>query len=99
MKIVNINKAPTVCIKDGAIRPDVISLDAILNHVDDEGSGRNAALRTYVYALRDLQVAHSEWDYTQSLEAIDEGQAKVAKAFDKLIAAEFRLNRNCTADE
>ena len=58
MKIVSINNNPSAC-EDGGIRRDVTSLDAIVNNIDT-CEGRNAALKAYVYALRDLQVAHNE---------------------------------------
>ena len=94
MKIISINRAPTVCNADGAIRPDVTSLDAIVANIDP-AMGRNDALRAYIFALRDLQVANSHFPYSTA----DAAQAAVAKAFDRLIAAEFRLNRECVADE
>jgi hypothetical protein len=95
MKIVSINSAPTVCNEDGDIRGDVTSLDHILNHID-HCNGRNDALRAYIYALRDLQYAHNESMYVDSgvTDAdIDRAQAAVAECFDRLIVAEFSLNR------
>jgi hypothetical protein len=92
MKLVSINSAPTVVNADGDIRHDVTSLDAILNHIDG-GEDRNVALRAYVLSLRDLQRAHDSYSYADGLEAIDQAEAAVAKAFDRLIVAEFRLNR------
>jgi hypothetical protein len=91
MKIVSINP---VCDADGDIRPDVTSLDAIVNHID--GEDRNNALRAYIYALRDLQVVDNSYDYRTAdtaLAEIDKAHAAVAKAFDALIVAEFSLNR------
>jgi hypothetical protein len=92
LKIVHISSAPTVCNKDGAIRHDVTSLDAILNHIDT-AEGRNDALRAYIYSLRDLQRVHDSYSYADGLEAVDQAEAAVAQSFDALIAAEFRLNR------
>ena len=88
MKIVSINRAPTVCDVDGHIKSDVTSLDAIVANIDT-ARGRNDALRAYIYALRDLQVANNNFPYS----AADQAQAAVAKAFDALIVAEFSLNR------
>jgi hypothetical protein len=71
----------------------------------DEANGRNDALRAYIYALRDLQRAHD-----RSGIAYEDGRAKansadiaaakaaVAKAFDRLIVAEFSLNRSAPED-
>jgi hypothetical protein len=98
MKILSINSAPTVCNADGGIRHDVTSLDAIVNNIDT-AEGRNDALRAYVLALRDLQVAHNDSMYAdggtidEKFARIDQAQAAVAKAFDSLIVAEFSLNR------
>ena len=44
MKIVSINRAPTVCDVDGHIKSDVTSLDAIVANIDT-ARGRNDALR------------------------------------------------------
>jgi hypothetical protein len=96
MKIISINRAPTVCNAAGAIRPDVTSLDAIVNNIDT-AMGRNDALRAYIYALRDLQVANNNYHYSTAdtaLAQIDQAQAAVAKAFDALIITEFSLNRS-----
>jgi hypothetical protein len=88
MKIVSINQAPKVVNADGHIKPNVKSLDAIVANIDT-ARGRNDALRAYIYALRDLQVANNDPPYS----AADKAQAAVAKAFDALILAEFSLNR------
>jgi hypothetical protein len=97
MKIVSINP---VCDAGGHIKPDVTSLDAIVNNIDTAMGravrGRNDALRAYIYALRDLQVADNNFHFSiadTALAQIDQAQAAVAKAFDALIAAEFALNR------
>jgi hypothetical protein len=87
MKIVSINSTPTVADDDGAIRGDVTDIGKILNNVD-EANGRNDALRAYIYALRDLQRAHDR----------AAAKAAVAKAFDRLIVAEFSLNRSAPED-
>jgi hypothetical protein len=94
MKLVSINSAPTVVDEAGGIRPDVTSLDTILNHID-HCNGRNDAVRAYIYALRDLQVAHDEGPYAEedTDAAIDRAHAAVNKAFDDLIVAEFSINR------
>jgi hypothetical protein len=100
MKIVSINSAPKVCDAVGAIRPDVTSLDAIVNNIDT-ACGRNDALKAYVYALRDLQVANNNYCFSiadTALAKIDQAQAAVARAFDALIVAEFALNRPATVE-
>jgi hypothetical protein len=101
MKIVNINRSPTVCDKDGSIRGGLTDLNKILNTIDS-AHGRNDALRAYIYALRDLQRAHDQSVFAgygtpeQKDERIDQAQAAAAKAFDRLIVAEFSLNRPAT---
>ena len=81
------------------LRHDVVSLDAIVANLD-EGEGRNDALRAYVYALRDLQVAYTATSYAdggtaeEKDAAIRQAQDDVATAFDALIAAEFALNQS-----
>jgi hypothetical protein len=94
MKLVSINSAPTIRDEDGGIRPDVTSLDAILSAIDAV-EGRNDCIRAYVYALRDLQVAHNEGvSVEEDVDAaIDRAHAAVNKAFDALIVAEFAINR------
>jgi hypothetical protein len=93
-RIVAINNAPTVCNEDGTIRSDVTDLNQIVANIDS-CNGRNDALRAYVYALRDLQRAHDRFAYGDVDDAreIDAAQAAVAAAFDRLILAEFTLNR------
>jgi len=94
MKIVSINNNPSACEDGGCIRRDVTSLDAIVNNIDTY-EGRNAALKAYVYALRDLQVAHNDFvNYGDaSRDDIDKAKAAVAKAFDRLVFCEYSLNR------
>jgi hypothetical protein len=92
MKIVNINDAPTVRNDDGGIRHDVTDLGKIIDNID-EAEGRNDALRAYIYALRDLQRAHNESCFETNDADIDRAKAAVNSAFDRLIAAEFSLNR------
>jgi hypothetical protein len=78
MKIVSINNNPSACEDGGCIRRDVTSLDAIVNNIDT-CEGRNAALKAYVYALRDLQVAHNDSAHGDaSLDDIDKAEAAVA---------------------
>jgi hypothetical protein len=91
MKIVSINNAPTVR-EDDTIRHDVVRLDTILANID-AANGRNDALRTYVFALRDLQRANDQYAIAGGPDRIDQAQAVVAEAFDRLIDAEFSLNR------
>jgi hypothetical protein len=99
MKIVSINSTPTVADDDGAIRGDVADIGKILNNVD-EANGRNDALRAYIYALRDLQRANDQFAIIgRDGAAIDQARAAVANAFDRLIAAEFSLNRSSRADD
>ena len=92
LKIVSINNAPTVCDDDGSIRGDVTDIGQILNNIDP-AEGRNDALRAYIYTLRDLQRAHNEYAFEGDGAAVDQAQSNVAKAFDRLIVAEFSLNR------
>lgn len=101
MNIVNINAAPTVCDADGGIRPDVTDINKILDIID-RAEGRNDAIRAYIYALRDLQHAHNESSYADTVDAygkIDRAQAAVAAAFDRLIVAEFSVNRRSWPEE
>jgi hypothetical protein len=98
MKIVSINNNPSACDGDCCIRPDVKNLDAIVANIDT-AEGRNDALRAYVYALRDLQVAYDATGFADGgspedkKKAIDMAKAAVNKAFDRLIFCEFSLNR------
>jgi hypothetical protein len=92
MKIVSISNSPTVCDGDGSIRGDVTDLNRILDSIDQEG--RNDAVRAYIYALRDLQRAHDRHAFFGDNTAIDPAQTAVAAAFDRLILAEFSLNRS-----
>jgi len=100
MKIVRINKNPSACDEDGGLRPGVKSFDAIINNIDT-AEGRTAALKAYIYALRDLQVAYNNdaagYDEAGSQEdrdkAIDVAQAAVREAFDRLVFCEYSLNR------
>jgi hypothetical protein len=93
MKIVRINNVPRVCDEDGTIRGDVTDLNKILHNIDP-CNGCNDALRAYIYALRDLQRAHCELAYDGTLDDIDRAEAAVAVAFDRLVVAEFSLNRD-----
>ena len=69
------------CNEDGAIYPDVTSLDLILKHID-KCNGRNDALRAYIYALRDLQWAHNEFAAYGTVEVavVDQAEAAVREA-------------------
>ena len=91
LKIVTIKNSPTVCDEDGAIRGDVTDIGKILDNID-QAYGRNDALRIYIYALRDLQRANDRY-VIYGEDAVDTAQTAVAKAFDRLIVAEFYLNR------
>jgi len=95
MKVVSINSTPTVCDADGGIRHDVTDLGKIIDNID-ECCGRNDALRAYIYALRDLQWANNQFAYDDET-AIDRAQAAVREAFDRLIVAEFSLNRDLSS--
>jgi hypothetical protein len=79
MKIVSINRAPTVCNADGAIRPTVTSLDAIVANIDT-CNGRNDALRAYIFALRDLQVANNEFGYADVDRTTEEKHAATSES-------------------
>jgi hypothetical protein len=91
MKIVSINAAPSVCDRDCCIRRDVTDLNKILDNIDT-AEGRNDALRAYIYALRDLQHAHNEFAFEGDGDDIDKAQAAVAKAFYRLVSAQFALD-------
>jgi hypothetical protein len=92
VKIVSINNAPTIRDADNIIRTEITDLSKIVDNIDEAG-GRNDALRRYIYALRDLQHAHDVAAYEENDAEIRVAQALVAKAFDRLIVAEFSLNR------
>jgi hypothetical protein len=78
---------------DECIRADLTDLNKILSRIDD-CEGRNDALRAYICALRDLQRANDRFAGPGCDGAeVDQAQAKVAREFDRLIVAEFRLNR------
>lgn len=78
---------------EGLLRSDAMSLDAIVDHID-EANDRNVALREYVYALRDLQITHNDGSYFDTDARIDQAQARVRKAFAYLIEAEQSLNES-----
>jgi hypothetical protein len=93
MNIISINASPTVCDDAGNIRGDVTDIGKILDNVD-QAEGRNDALRAYIYALRDLQRANDRYAcFGGDGTAIDQAQTAVCEAFDRLIVAEFLLNR------
>jgi hypothetical protein len=78
---------------DGCIRADLKDIGKIIDRID-KSEGRNDALKAYVYALRDLQRANDRFAGPGGdLAEVDQAQAKVAREFDRLIAAEFMLNR------
>jgi hypothetical protein len=93
VKIVSINNAPTIRDADNILRAVITDLSKIVDNIDTAG-GRNDALRRYIYALRDLQHAHDVEAYEENDAAIRAAQALVAKTFDRLIVAEFSLNRS-----
>jgi hypothetical protein len=93
MKFVSINESPTHEDGDGCIRAELTDIGKIIDRIDDD-EGRNDALKAYIYALRDLQRANDRCAGVGCDDAeIDQAQAKVAREFDRLIAAEFMLNR------
>jgi len=92
MKFVSINESPTHEDGDGCIRAELTDIGKIIDRIDDD-EGRNDALKAYIYALRDLQRANDRYASVDCADAFDRAQAKVAREFDRLIAAEFRLNR------
>lgn len=93
MKIIAINSAPTVRSED-VLRGDITDLNLILANIDTV-CGRNAALRVYIYALRDLQRAHERCatDGSATDDDIDKAQATVERAFERLIVCQFAINR------
>src|SRR6266550_731538 len=99
MKIVSVSNSPAVCDDEGSIRGDVTDLNKILDFID-QAEGRNDAVRAYIYALRDLQraidlsgIAYEDGRPKTNLADIAAARAAVAEAFDRLILAEFSLNR------
>src|SRR5262245_2936666 len=81
------------CDEHGDIKADETGLDLIIANIDDAG-GRNDALRAYIFALRDWQCICNRGAY----EPVTEAESAAAKrvlddTFDRLIAAEFLLNR------
>ncbi len=62
----------------------------------DQACGRNDAIRAYIYTLRDLQRAIDVSSFENNDVAIARAQAAVNGAFDRLIVAEFTLNRRTT---
>jgi hypothetical protein len=91
VKIVSINDAQAVCDYSG-IRGEVTDLNRILNNID-EAEGRNDRLREYIYALRDLQRAYNISAFENNDADIHKARRAVREAFDRLILAEFTLNR------
>jgi hypothetical protein len=93
MKIASINESPTLEDEDGCIRTELKDIGKIIDRID-ESEGRNDALKAYIYALRDLQRANDRFAGPRCDGAdVDQAQAKVAREFDRLIVAEFMLNR------
>jgi hypothetical protein len=76
---------------EGLLRADAMSLDAIIEKLDD-ANVRNIALIAYVHALRDLQVAHNGNSYFDTDDRIERTQSRAQEAFAKLIEAERSLN-------
>ena len=83
----------TVVDEDGTLLADVTDLNAIVDHIDP-CNGRNAALRAYIYALRDLQRAHVAHSvYGEATEAeLYRANTNVVEAFQRLIDAQFSLS-------
>jgi hypothetical protein len=91
--MLNINESPTLEDEDGCIRAELKDIGKIIDRID-ESEGRNDALKAYIYALRDLQRANDRYAGVGCDDAeVEQAQAKVARAFDRLIVAEFMLNR------
>ena len=72
---------------EGCLRSDVLSLDTIVDNIDD-ACGRNDALRTYIWELRNLQVANNDSAFFENDDEIDCRQAAVRGAFARLIESE-----------
>lgn len=91
-----INESSTLEDADGCIRAELTDIGKIIDRID-KSEGRNDALKAYIYALRDLQRANDRFAIVAGTDCgaaeVDHAQAKVAREFDRLIAAEFRLNR------
>src|SRR5262245_22664468 len=85
----------TVCDYSG-IRADCTDLNAILDNIDSV-SGRNKALREYIYALRDLQHAYNRSGFAGehgvggSEKDCRNAEGAVRLAFDRLTIAQLLL--------
>jgi hypothetical protein len=94
VKIVSINNAPTIRDADNIIRTEITDLSKIVGNID-EATGFEMKLCAATSTLcDDLQHAHDVGVYEENDAAIDAAHALVAKAFDRLIVAEFSLNRS-----
>jgi hypothetical protein len=92
MTVTQFYKHPNAVDRDNIIRKDLTDLTAIVDTIDEAG-GRNDHLRAYIYTLRDLQHAIDTSSYEENDAAIRARRAAVNGAFDRLIVAEFILNR------
>jgi hypothetical protein len=92
VKIVSTNESPTHQDGDGCIRAELTDIGKIIDRID-EAEGRNDALKAYIYALRDLQRANELSCFDCNDAEIERAQVNVAREFDRLIVAEFKLNR------
>jgi hypothetical protein len=92
MKVVAINLAPQIRDDNGVLRPDVTDLNKIIDGID-QANGRNDALRSYIYALRDLQHAHDSYAITGAAGDgdIDCAEDAVKDAFDHLTVCQLSL--------
>ena len=86
---------PEVCDEHHFIKRTLTDLQKIVDNIDDT-EGRNDALRAYIYALRDLQNAHTLGAYEENDAELYAAHRRVVETFDELIAAQSRLNRELT---
>jgi hypothetical protein len=91
----NFDNDSEVCDEYHFIKRTLTDLQKIVDNIDDT-EGRNDALRAYIYALRDLQNAHTLNAYEENNAGIDAAHRRVVETFDELIAAQSRLNRELT---
>jgi hypothetical protein len=76
----------------GDIGADCTDLNTIVNWIDN-CEGRNAALKKYIYALRDVSRAHSLSLQGEATDGeVDAAEARATVAFNKLITCQHRLD-------
>jgi hypothetical protein len=69
---------------------DTVTLTKLLRRIDGAAEERNAALLGYIYALGRLQDAHNRALYDAE---IDQAQAAVNRALDRLVAEQRAFDK------